>query len=123
MVVIIDPQNAGIAGNMVIGALLDLGADVQDAREIMEYYASYFGEIQVKINKIQKSGISATYVDVKCQDNDSIKYNELLERLGSIKHENVTSDILEFAKKYSISWQKQNPGFTEPVWIKYISMR
>lgn len=99
MVVIIDPQNAGIAGNMVIGALLDMGADLQDAREIMEYYASYFGEIQVKINKIQKSGISATYVDVKCQDHDSIKYNELLERLDSIKHEKVTSDILDFAKK------------------------
>ena len=43
MVVIIDPQNAGIAGNMVLGALLDMGVDIEYVQEVMEYYASYFG--------------------------------------------------------------------------------
>jgi pyridinium-3,5-bisthiocarboxylic acid mononucleotide nickel chelatase len=99
MVVIIDPQNAGIAGNMVIGALLDLGADAEDVQDVMEHYASYFGDISVKINKVEKSGIQATYTEVKCEDKGSIKYEELLERLDKINHEKVREDVLEFSKR------------------------
>lgn len=99
MVVIIDSQNTGIAGNMVIGALLDLGADLEGARDVMEYYASYFGDIIIKINKVKKSGIQATYVDIKCEDKGVIRYDELLERLDKIKHEKVPENVLEFSKK------------------------
>jgi pyridinium-3,5-bisthiocarboxylic acid mononucleotide nickel chelatase len=103
MVTIIDPQNAGISGNMVIGALLDVGTEMgvnrEDLMSIMEHYASYFGDIRVQINKITKSGIKATYVEVEAIDQKPIKYYELLERLNSIEHPNITSGMLEFAKK------------------------
>ena len=33
MVVVIDPQQAGISGNMVIGALVNLGADSEIVKE------------------------------------------------------------------------------------------
>jgi uncharacterized protein (TIGR00299 family) protein len=99
MVVIIDPQNAGIAGNMVLGALLDMGVDIEYAQEVMEYYASYFGDISIKVDKIQKSGINSTYVDIICHDKNPITYTALLERLNSIEHKQVTPDILNFAKK------------------------
>lgn len=99
MVVVIDPQNAGIAGNMVIGAFCDLGVNHEDLKEVMEYYASFFGDIKVNINKIQKSGIRATYVQVKCQDKKSITYNELLSRLNEIDHVKITSDMMKFAIK------------------------
>ena len=36
MVYIIDPQNAGISGNMIIGALVDLGADGEKVKCLME---------------------------------------------------------------------------------------
>ena len=65
MAVILDPQNSGISGNMVLGALIDIGADKEGAVEVMEYYGSYFGDISVKIDKVEKSGISASYVKVK----------------------------------------------------------
>lgn len=98
MVMVIDPQNAGIAGNMVVGAMIDLGVNKEEVQDIMEYYASSFGDIDVDIKKIKKAGITATYVDVECQDKKPIKYEELLGRLNDIIHENVTQDMLELAR-------------------------
>ena len=54
MTVIIDPQNSGISGNMVVGALVDLGLDPKAVIQIMEYYASYFGDVEVNIRQAQK---------------------------------------------------------------------
>jgi pyridinium-3,5-bisthiocarboxylic acid mononucleotide nickel chelatase len=86
MVVVIDPQNSGIAGNMVLGALVDMGLNPESLIDVMEHYASYFGDINVKISDVKKAGISATYVDVECHDKEAIRYTELLERLDKIKH-------------------------------------
>jgi pyridinium-3,5-bisthiocarboxylic acid mononucleotide nickel chelatase len=99
MVVIIDPQNAGIAGNMMVGALLDLGADREATQSVMEYFASYFGDLDLETSVIEKSGIKATYVDVKCEEKAPIMYKELLNDLDSIHHQLVTPNILDFAKK------------------------
>ena len=98
MAVIIDPQNSGISGNMVLGALIDIGADKEGAVEVMEYYGSYFGDISVKIDKLEKSGISASYVKVKSHDEETIKYKKLLKKLDKIKHEKINNKILKFSK-------------------------
>ena len=98
MVVIIDPQNSGISGNMVLGALIDLGVDAAEVAEVMESYASPFGDITIEINKTQKSGISATYADIKCEDIMPIGYVELLETLDKVKYK-ISPEVLEFAKK------------------------
>ncbi len=99
MAVILDPQNSGISGNMVLGALIDIGADIEDAVSVMEYYASYFGDINVKIEKTKKSGISATYARVKASDEGSIKYKELIQRFDEIKHEKINKNVIKFSKK------------------------
>ena len=98
MTVIINPQNSGISGNMVIGALVDQGVNPEDVTEIMEYYASHFGNVKVNIKKVKKTGISATFVDVESQDTASIKYTKLIESLESIKHPSITEDIINFSK-------------------------
>ena len=98
MTVIIDPQNSGISGNMVIGALVDQGLNPEVVMKVMEFYASNFGDIKVEISKVKKSGISACYVDVKCTDNDSIKYTKLIEVLESIEHSEITHDVMNFSK-------------------------
>jgi pyridinium-3,5-bisthiocarboxylic acid mononucleotide nickel chelatase len=98
MTVIIDPQNAGISGNMVIGALVDLGLNAESVIDVMEFYASYFGEVEVDIKNVKKSGISASYVNVKCQDKGPIKYTDLIEILEKIQHSEVTKNILNFSK-------------------------
>ena len=99
MTVIIDPQNSGISGNMVVGALVDMGLDPKAVIQIMEYYASYFGDVEVNIGKLKKSGISASYVDVNCNDKGSVKYTELLEMLEKVKHPNVTADMMDFSRR------------------------
>ncbi|HML06031.1 MAG TPA: nickel pincer cofactor biosynthesis protein LarC, partial [Methanobacterium sp.] len=99
MAVILDPQNSGISGNMVLGALIDIGADKETAIDVMEYYASYFGDISVKIEKTQKSGIAASYAAVETTDKETIKYKELVEKLDKIKHEKVNENVLNFSKK------------------------
>jgi uncharacterized protein (TIGR00299 family) protein len=99
MTVIIDPQNSGISGNMVVGALVDMGLDPEAVIQIMEYYASYFGDVEVNIGKLKKSGISASYVDVNCNDKGSVKYTELLEMLEKVKHPDVTTDMMHFSRR------------------------
>ncbi|HPX78492.1 MAG TPA: DUF111 family protein [Methanobacterium sp.] len=98
MIMVIDPQNAGIAGNMVIGAMIDLGVNQEEVQDIMEHYASFFGEIEVDIKRIRKSEITATYVDVECQDKEPIKYEELLRRFSDITHEKVTPGMINLAR-------------------------
>lgn len=98
MVVIIDPQNSGISGNMVLGALIDIGADIENVVEVMEYYASYFGDITVKIDKVQKAGINATYANVETTNTEHVEYSRFIETLNSIKHEKIDDNILKFSK-------------------------
>lgn len=98
MVVIIDPQSSGISGNMIVGALIDLGAHMEKTKEVMEYSASYFGGADVDISSINKSGIQSTYVNVKCEDTSSIYYTEFLDKLEKLNHELLDSKVMEMAR-------------------------
>ncbi|MDI6723057.1 MAG: nickel pincer cofactor biosynthesis protein LarC [Methanobacterium sp.] len=98
MVLVLDPQNAGISGNMVLGALIDMNVNVDEVISIIKSYASPFGNIDINISQIQKSGILATYVDIKCEDQNKISYSELIETLDGVNLK-TNVNILNFAKK------------------------
>ena len=53
MTLIIDPQTGGIAGNMIIGALVDLGANPKELKEIMESVTSQFGKVKINTSTIK----------------------------------------------------------------------
>lgn len=82
MTIIIDPQSSGIAGNMIIGALVDLGANQDDLKEIMEKSAKDFGKVNVTFEKVIKHGISSTFCHVEMLEHKhSINYLISLKKL------------------------------------------
>jgi hypothetical protein len=54
---------SGISGNMVLGALIDLGLPEENLRATLAKLP--VSGYQLIINKVQKQGINATYVDVR----------------------------------------------------------
>jgi pyridinium-3,5-bisthiocarboxylic acid mononucleotide nickel chelatase len=98
MVVILDPQNSGMAGNMILGALIDMGVNADEVSEVMKNYASTFGSIDIQIEITRKSGIEATFADIKCEDQKTISYKELIDTLNKVEY-NIDKKVLEFAIK------------------------
>jgi len=108
MVLIIDPQNAGIAGNMIAGAFIDLGAKPNKIKKVMETVANDFGGVKVSINKINKSGIESTYLEVETYKNDhqAISYKDLLLKIEIIEknefknnYQLIPKEVFEISKK------------------------
>ena len=86
MTIIIDPQGSGIAGNMLIGAFVDLGANADKLKEVMENSAENFGGVKVSFEKVNKHGLEATFCHVKMlEHNHSIAYPEFIEKINSLE--------------------------------------
>ena len=86
MVFIIDPQQSGISGNMLIGALVDMGVDSDEMKNVMESVAGEFGKLNVNLNKINKSGIQSTFCDVEVLEEKKhhVSYRDLISKFDKI---------------------------------------
>lgn len=97
MVVIVDPQNAGISGNMILGALIDLGVNQKELKHVVSHITSYFGDADIKIKRVNSYGIESVYVDVvdDCEEeNKIISYRELVNRINSLDKDDLIRDDL-----------------------------
>lgn len=108
MTIIIDPQSSGISGNMIIGALVDLGADKNELEEVMKKSAKIIGEINVIFDKINKKGIDATYCHVEMLDKKShVHYNELVNKINALNlDESIKKTSLNVFKRIAIAESK-----------------
>ena len=85
MTIIIDPQSSGIAGNMLIGAFADLGADKDKLKEIMETSAREFGKVKVSFSEVLKRGIKSTFCHVEMLERkDSVNYPEFISKIENL---------------------------------------
>lgn len=93
MTIIIDPQSAGIAGNMIIGALIDLGADLEKVKRNMESAANEFGAVEVSFKKINKNGIASTYCNVDIIDKGEVlHFDEFIDKINKL---NIDEEVKE----------------------------
>ena len=100
MVFIIDPQQSGLSGNMMIGAFVDLGVNPKELKNVMEDIAGEFGDLVVNFNKVNKSGIESTYCNVEVSDEPSHrKYIDLIKRFDEIQKETSYSDKIFIKSK------------------------
>ena len=101
MTIIIDPQTSGIAGNMLIGAFVDLGADANELKEIMEKSAQEFGKVEVTFTKETKQGIDSTFCHVEMLEHKhAINYNEFISKIKNLNlDDNVINTSIKIFKR------------------------
>lgn len=108
MTIIIDPQVSGISGNMLVGAFVDLGADSDNLKEIMEKVSSEFGKIEVTFSKINKNGINSTYCNVKMMEESKVlHFNEFISKIKKLDLEDfIIEKSINVFKRIAISESK-----------------
>lgn len=101
MTIIIDPQSSGIAGNMIIGALVDLGANPDELKKIMEKSASEFGKVEVTFEKTLKGGIASTFCHVEMlESKPPVCYRQFIGKIESLDlDDNVKETSLKIFKR------------------------
>ena len=74
MVIVIDPQIAGISGDMLLSSLIDLGADKNEIIEGIKKSEKFLSNSNIKkidFKKIQKHGIESTELILEIDENTS----------------------------------------------------
>ena len=100
-VAVIDCQVAGVSGDMILGALLDLGADSTRVVEAMKSVGDYLEgcrDVEVTVRDVIRRGFRAKKVDVKADETGEMMGMDLIEAtlkcIGDLK---LSVEAKEFA--------------------------
>jgi hypothetical protein len=100
-VAVIDCQIAGVSGDMLLGALLDLGANdakVMEAMKTVEGYMKGCRNLEVKVTNVIRRGFRAKKVDVNAEQVAEMRGAELVEVVrNSIKQLALSKKAKQFA--------------------------
>ncbi len=92
--ILFDPFS-GASGDMTTACLIDLGADADKVKEVMETAA----DVEVRMTRTTKKGIAATAINVSTKKDGSLKLPEIIERIGSLSlPDDVISDAVSVFK-------------------------
>jgi pyridinium-3,5-bisthiocarboxylic acid mononucleotide nickel chelatase len=102
-ILLIDCQTSGVAGDMILATLIDLGANVDkviNAIKSLENPAYGYGKIEIKINQIMRGEFKASQIDVTSKSASKKHGNELIDIVekaaGNLK---ISEKAKQFASK------------------------
>jgi hypothetical protein len=102
-VTVIDCQIAGASGDMIVGALLDLGANttkVVEAMKSVEAYIKGCKNLEVTIRSVTRRGFRAKKVDVKAEEVPERTGSELIEAtVNCIENLKLSVEAKRFASE------------------------
>ncbi|MDR0373717.1 MAG: nickel pincer cofactor biosynthesis protein LarC [Nitrososphaerota archaeon] len=102
-ILVIDCATSGIAGDMLLGALLDLGANAErviTAIKTLENPAYGYSHIDIAVNEVMRGGFRAIQIDVTSTDTEKRHGSELVEIVEKAAAEIcMSTKAREFASK------------------------
>lgn len=98
-ILVIDPF-CGASGDMLVGALLDIGCDRDEIVGCMESIPG----VSVRVRKVEKKEILATKVDVECAE-EGKSYEEIEDVVNSHVSTELRSDVLSILR---ILWDAES---------------
>lgn len=100
-VLVIDCQVAGVSGDMILGALIDLGTDADEVKEVMKLAGRYIGGVKsldVKVKDVKRRGFRARGVEIRAEeDYKHRKGAEVKEAIVKCAEECLKVDARNFA--------------------------
>ncbi len=101
-ILVFDPQTAGVSGDMMVGALLDLGANptrVLEAMKTVKHFLRGCHDLEITITDTTRRGIQAKRVDVKVEEDVTRRTaTELLDAASAcLQKLRVSEDANRFA--------------------------
>jgi uncharacterized protein (TIGR00299 family) protein len=103
-ILVIDCQLAGISGDMLFGALLDLGANTQKVIEAVESVKNHLKgckSLDITVNDVVRGGFRAKRVEVKAEE--EVAYRTGIELREAILNCIVELNVSEEAKRLALN--------------------
>lgn len=96
IIAVIDCQTVGVAGDMILGALIDAGADIEkisSAIKNLEQPIGNYSDVKITINQVMRGEFKATQIDVTAKALAKVNGQQLIDSV------NKTVERLQLSEK------------------------